>query len=634
MESSYISYQTEFSISLIKLEAKDFKISPNFLNFYKLPENKFLKSDTVLNDLDMFPVVRFEVQAAQKLGIAYDLFGEISAQAILEYKKEKRDLIIDHISMNLTVYQQSATIEGAMVAGKTATEGIATIGEIIGMVGIFCGLDSSGFLIKFAQMLKIVNRLRLINIRFSNSLDRFMDSVTGWEFKSGIKPSSSLYSLKLIDKSYGKLSKKQVPVIPPPLEITKISIYLISWSIGVVLFYIRSYYWRKKDRVSPLIIKSLHYWRRLHINLLILTIPTTFFVGLRTLLHLNLENCDNSELFSAILTRVCVIVSILHICILVRCSNIIPSFFYRQKKEIKKRYQKFGAQEVDHFQTFKRSCYDIPAIEFVFGEYNLYTQKLTQSTRFTGIWFCLRLISIQIIIVGMQQFTILTIIALVFLEVFNMMQILITQFGTQQVKYNTVIFSRTMESLFIIVFLLGIFAATYLEQMLGIDGISLMDKLIYLLIGLLIFELLSLILGFGVILKEIIQGYFKIDEITIPGPIIYKKAIGFVNARISYGRVAPTIGKSFREINSSNHESRKDKMTSNRHQILDLPLKRSVQKKTYRWSKQNLGSIQIPFNNVKNAKFVVIRKSKKEDIENDLTLQKEDNIDEQKEVEK
>jgi hypothetical protein len=73
----------------------------------------------------------------------------------------------------------------------TASQNISVGGEGVGILGLVLGVDPSGSLMKLAQILSLLNRVKYLNINFGIMLDSFLAGLNpGLEFTSELKDTS------------------------------------------------------------------------------------------------------------------------------------------------------------------------------------------------------------------------------------------------------------------------------------------------------------------------------------------------------------------------------------------------------------------------------------------------------------
>ena len=140
-------------------------------------------------------------------------------------------------------------------------------------------LDPTGLLVKFAQILKIINKIRFVNINFGSTLQAFLNKV-GELFVSGQPHDEALQVTNSIG-SRGKVSTWYVSLSFGKMFALKLALYLLSWS----LLLLHSLIVAVQGRIPAAYLKVIYWHPKVHVSLFNALHMDFLFYGARAYLH-------------------------------------------------------------------------------------------------------------------------------------------------------------------------------------------------------------------------------------------------------------------------------------------------------------------------------------------------------------
>ena len=166
---------------------------------------------------------------------------------------------------------------------SAATEGSEYLFDYGSYIAFFLGIDQSGTLLKFSQIIKLLSRLRLIDIDFGVYLSGFMDfSAQNFDKKSEL--SDSQFS-EFSDGFQGKLTRKKVALSLGERRFwVPITIYLVLTGFGYLSWFGLTLM-GELGKVNGALLWWIGRLRRLGFVSFNMVVLDVMFYGARTVLH-------------------------------------------------------------------------------------------------------------------------------------------------------------------------------------------------------------------------------------------------------------------------------------------------------------------------------------------------------------
>ena len=188
-------------------------------------------------------------------------------------------------------------------------------------------IDHSGALLKFSQIIKLLSRLRYINIDFGAYLGAFLDHAS-----NGFDQTQDLSDEKFNELSpqiQGKLSYYKVSLVLSESRYRiRVILYLIVATLSHLVWTVLKML-NRVDRTSQALLKTLVYIRRVHLGLFKGVVVDVAFIGVRTFLHTDRRLVRNSYLLAGFCSIYCLfdVIEILAVCQkfssgVLNCSNL------------------------------------------------------------------------------------------------------------------------------------------------------------------------------------------------------------------------------------------------------------------------------------------------------------------------
>jgi hypothetical protein len=174
-----------------------------------------------------------------------------------------------------------------MSYGGTSTE-LGTVSAA------FCGFAFSPFL-SFAQILKLYERMRFINIRQGTNLRGFLDSIADMLGKNEKQNAKEFWSQS--SKYSGKMSEYKIKMFLDSSFILKLVMFYLTVIARWILGDFFKNMWLRR-RALPNICKIMYYNRKIHFIALNLLMLDTYFYGTHAFLHFNIYEPDINYLIS------------------------------------------------------------------------------------------------------------------------------------------------------------------------------------------------------------------------------------------------------------------------------------------------------------------------------------------------
>jgi hypothetical protein len=229
------------------------------------------------------------------------LFQEVTLSGMLEEKKYKVNVTSPqkyyNVSIDGTLYRLSwftgvfpyansndagsvaqAASTGSTVSnlmGSTLTSSAAFLPVMMTVVA----LDPTGVLMKFNQILKIINKLYFININYGSRLTPFLAAIG--EMGGGTISLDADYNTKHQSSYRGKLSKARLSFDFVPAMNYRIGMFLTSWLIWLLHWSLMA----MRVRVSKNYLHVMHFCRRVHLIIFNLVFIDFIWYGSHALMH-------------------------------------------------------------------------------------------------------------------------------------------------------------------------------------------------------------------------------------------------------------------------------------------------------------------------------------------------------------
>lgn len=250
--------------------------------FYKVPDLKSLQ-------------VRFQCDAKHSFAFADTTYIIISKP--LEFTWESQ-------TSGIKAFENTGKSIGVM-SGSTDSYGGAAFFTVL------MSLDPTGLFLKFAQVLKIFNKIRFFHINFGVKLSSFLDQI-GDVFKTlGDPKEMQILDVKNSVGYRGNISKKKVGISFASLFADKIPIYLVSWALIVANTLIAF----RRIKVPLFYVKAMFLHQKLHLIIFGIMNFDVLFYGSRSLLHIR-----TGLLASSALAVICYFLVLADFCLLYRAA--------------------------------------------------------------------------------------------------------------------------------------------------------------------------------------------------------------------------------------------------------------------------------------------------------------------------
>jgi hypothetical protein len=235
------------------------------------------------------------------LSSASGLFNEITLSEMLPEKKYTINVTCPakyyNVTINGVLYRLSFfsgvfpfenTVSAAEVAGAASTG--SAVSNIFGgsltssaaflpvMMGVIA-MDPTGVLMKFNQILKIINKLYFININYGTRLTAFLGAIG--EMGGGTIVDSKKFTVHHISSYRGKLTKSNLATQYWEAMNYRIGLYLGIWLIWIVHWTLM----KLKVKIHAKYLYVLHFGRKVHLIIFNLVFIDFIWYGGHTLLH-------------------------------------------------------------------------------------------------------------------------------------------------------------------------------------------------------------------------------------------------------------------------------------------------------------------------------------------------------------
>lgn len=223
-------------------------------------------------------------------------------------------------------------------------------------VTVLMAVEPTGTLIKFAQILKIVNKMRLFNLNFGHYLQAFLDNIGDLFYIGGNKDKD--VDVRHSKGFRGKMSNPYVDMQFYSIFPIKIWIYLASWIILLANFIVKEL----RVEVKKLYIHVIYWHNKFHLILFSIFSIDFIFFGIRSLLHTR-----RGLMKDVILSYLCVLLATIDFCLLLWCVTDLEAWkrafkikiktlqtktkAERNKLEAQKRIKKEGNSNLDGTQA-------------------------------------------------------------------------------------------------------------------------------------------------------------------------------------------------------------------------------------------------------------------------------------------
>lgn len=146
-------------------------------------------------------------------------------------------------------------------------------------------------------MIKLINKVRFVNINYGYKLSTFMDNVAGSAVKSDVAPLGLSEEEQLIQWGIkGKLTRKNVSLFHKDWDIIKVMLYVFSYFLKLLsVLAIKLMNAQKEKKIYRPVIWVIFYARRFHVIIFNLVLGGLYFLGLRTVFHTKFNNLSTTN---------------------------------------------------------------------------------------------------------------------------------------------------------------------------------------------------------------------------------------------------------------------------------------------------------------------------------------------------
>jgi hypothetical protein len=255
----------------------------------------FLKSTTEKSET----VDLKRAMTSSELGVTIDL----TVQSKLEEKSYKVNVSFSQKYYNVTMSDSTllrisggkgqfsykstaAAAEEAKGAGDSGSAvnnamggSIASSPAFLPVMMAVVALDPTGVLMKFNQILKIINKLYFININYGIRLDAFLKGMG--EQTANLTKEESDEMIKQLDRYRGKLTKDKIPFDFLANMNYKIGLYLGVWFMWIINFSLRTL----QVKVAKWYLHVMYWSDKVHLIIFNLVFIDFIWYGAHTMLH-------------------------------------------------------------------------------------------------------------------------------------------------------------------------------------------------------------------------------------------------------------------------------------------------------------------------------------------------------------
>ena len=193
----------------------------------------------------------------------------------------------------------------SIASGISKTWRVTSIAsEVAFSASSMIGLDPSGMLIGFVQFVKTIVIFRFINTNFGSLLEEVLSSLAEY---TSIKPALSKNEIIENQNGWkGKINTFNTPLSFSMTYYSKIVVYLLSWGLRVVSFFLTIYF-RKKGKMNKWAFYFMIYQKRLHFASYNIFLGNGIMLASRTLLHTSTNPIKEILIFDKMVALFCLL---------------------------------------------------------------------------------------------------------------------------------------------------------------------------------------------------------------------------------------------------------------------------------------------------------------------------------------
>ncbi len=281
-------------------------------------------------------------------------------------------------------------------------------------------IASDGFLLKFSMIIKLLNRIRFINVQYGMALDKFMEIVGDISSLSTAVNEDNM--IKHTRGIHGKFFQYGVELEIIKVMLPVLVLYFIIWILSFFVKWWLDYMIKNKTQNSSLIYMIINIFDKLHLMFFTMALMDVTFYGIRTLLHTDLDRANQTIwinywvsifaffMVSVDMFRTCEFfinlrfdkdINQFHNTIFVKSLNEKEKIEEEKRKKVKAKIDQFYA--INHEATKRALKSNYHLLAFMLGDFQTVDRRINQPYFKLGLFLNLfRFPIYQIIMVTMQ----------------------------------------------------------------------------------------------------------------------------------------------------------------------------------------------------------------------------------------